>query len=378
MGPLAKPYLEDSEEEQLFIEASKTTESQEQLFVEASKTTESQEQLFVEASKTTESQEQLFVEASKTTENQEQQEPRKFGLPVGQEYLKSLRDRAIPQSTCNQTKWAVQRWRDWVTDRNRHGLSCDEGIAPYDLENQEYEVIAYWMERFICEARKKDSGQDYPPDTLYALVVSLQRHVRTAGKRPELDFFKQPEFDDMKRTLDAKMKELTEKGVDTEKRKAQVITEEMEDYLWESKLLGDHSPQALLDTIVFCNGIYFALRSGKEHRQLRAKPCQISVVEELEQRPYLLYRESSSKNKPAGLKGRNRPKKEVIQHANLENSACCPVRLFKVYQSLCPKDRPDAPFKCLQHRTLQPCNSAVGSSGKGIKKTTYVQVFHPN
>ena len=44
LGPLANPYLEDSEEEQLFIEAFKTTESQEQLFVEASKTAESQEQ----------------------------------------------------------------------------------------------------------------------------------------------------------------------------------------------------------------------------------------------------------------------------------------------------------------------------------------------
>ena len=94
LGPLANPYLEDSEEEQLFIEASKTTESQEQ----------------------------LFVDASKTTESQEQQKPRKFGPPVGQEYLKSLRDRAVPQRTRNQTKWAVQRWRDWVTDRNRHGL----------------------------------------------------------------------------------------------------------------------------------------------------------------------------------------------------------------------------------------------------------------
>ena len=214
-------------------------------------------------------------------------------------------------------------------------LSCDEGIAPYDLENQEYAVIAYWMERFIREARKKDSGQDYPPDTLYALVrtscLSTTPYPH-CWKTPELDFFKQPEFDDMKRTLDAKMKELTEKGVDTGKRtldakmkeltekgvdtgkrKAQIITEEMEDYLWESKLLGDHSPLALLDTIVFCNGLYFALRSGKEHRQLRAKPCQITVVDELEQRPYLLYCESSStnKNKPAGLKGRNRPKKKL-------------------------------------------------------------------
>ena len=69
MYPLANPYLEDSEEEQLFIKASKTTESQEQLFIEETETTESQEQ--------------LFIEVSETIKNQEQQETWKFGLPVG-------------------------------------------------------------------------------------------------------------------------------------------------------------------------------------------------------------------------------------------------------------------------------------------------------
>ena len=44
LGPVADPYLEDSDEEQLFIEASKIIENQEQLFIEASKTTENQEQ----------------------------------------------------------------------------------------------------------------------------------------------------------------------------------------------------------------------------------------------------------------------------------------------------------------------------------------------
>ena len=103
LGPLAKPYLMDSgdsEEEHLFLEASKSTDY-----------------------------EKLFIEASECTENQEQQEPPKFGPPVGQEYLESLRDRAVPQSTRKQMKWAVQRWRDWVIDRNKHVLSANkEGI----------------------------------------------------------------------------------------------------------------------------------------------------------------------------------------------------------------------------------------------------------
>ena len=141
-----------------------------------------------------------------------------------------------------------------------------DGIAPFDLDTQSDSTIAFWMECFVCEVRKKATDDDYPPETIYALVVSLQCHIRSIGKRPEADFFQQPAYDNLKRTLDAKMKELTEKGVKREKKKAEIITEDMEDILWKKGFLGDHSPQVLLDTMVYCNGVYFALCSGKEHR----------------------------------------------------------------------------------------------------------------
>ena len=90
---------------------------------------------------------------------------------------------------------------------------------------------------------------------------------------------------------------------------------------------------------VFFNGLYFALRSGKEHRQLRYHPPQIKVVENPGERPYLIYTEDSSKNHPGGIKGRKQKPKVVIQHANVEQPERCFVRLFKLYNSLCPKDR---------------------------------------
>ena len=68
------------------------------------------------------------------------------------------------------------------------------------------------------------------------------------------------------------MKRLQQEGLGFASRKAEPLTEEEEELLWTKGLLGKHSPQTLLDTIIFMNGVYFALRSGKEHRQLRANP----------------------------------------------------------------------------------------------------------
>ena len=102
--------------------------------------------------------------------------------------------------------------------------------------------------------------------------------------------------------------------------------------------------QSLLATIIFVCGLFFALRSGKEHRQLRREPCQIQLMETDGDRPYLEYTEDISKNHPGGLKGRKIAPKVVRHHNNPENPARCFVTLFKKYMRLCPADAPSHAF----------------------------------
>ena len=140
------------------------------------------------------------------------------------------------------------------------------------------------------------------------------------------------------------MKRLQSLGIGTKKHQAEPLTEEEEEQLWSTGQLGDHSPQAPLDTMLFMHGIYFALRSGQEHRSLRFLPAQVELMDRPGQRAYLRYTEDISKNNPGGLKGRKHKPKIVTQYENSEDPARCFVRLFRLYQSKCPPSRPKDAF----------------------------------
>ena len=141
--------------------------------------------------------------------------------------------------------------------------------------------MQYRLSQFIGEVRKRD-GSVYPPNTRHHIVCGIMRHLRWNG-RLDINSFKDPHFASFRASLDAEMKLLQSQGEGSKKRQAEVVTEEEENLLWERGYLGDSTPRSLLDTMVFYNGLYFALRSGREHRQLQRMPCQIELIEPPEQ-----------------------------------------------------------------------------------------------
>ena len=197
--------------------------------------------------------------------------------------------------------------------------------------------LTHWLSCFTLEVRKRD-GSEYPPNSLHHICAGIQRHLRGNGRI--VDLFTDTDLSLFQGTLDGEMKRLRSIGLGSKKRQAEIITEDEEELLWSKGALGDSTPQQLLDTMVFYNGLVFALRSGKEHRQLRHSPCQIEVVEKPGERAFLKYTEDVSKNRQGGLKGRNIKPKVVYHHANIDNPQRCFVRPFKRYMELCPTDAP--------------------------------------
>ena len=236
-----------------------------------------------------------------------------------------------------ETTWCISLWNEWRDDRN----SRSEEQVPSDICALSPEELQRWLSRFVLQVRKMD-GKEYCPDTLYHIVCGVMRFLRQNGK-PEIDLLKEQCYADFRSTLDAEMKRLKRASMGSRKRQAEPRTPE-EELLWEKRILGDHSPQALLNSVFFFNGVCFALRSGDEHRRLRFKECQIQVVEKPGERAYLMYTEDSSKNNQGGLKGCKLKTKEVVHHENTTTPSRGPVRLFRLYNNLCPKDRPENAF----------------------------------
>ena len=200
---------------------------------------------------------------------------RPFAAPKTAEEIELARSKGVPCKTRQDTNYCVRLWNAWSV---HHQATAGVLIPP--LADLKIDELQHWLTRYVLEVRKKD-GSEFPPNTLHHLVCGITRYLWHHGQ-PELDVWKDPEFSNFRASLYSS-------GMGAKRRQAEVLTDEEEEMLWQRGLLGDTSPQALLDTMVFTCGLYFALRSGQEHRQLCFLPCQIELCEPTDGRLYLQY-----------------------------------------------------------------------------------------
>ena len=301
-------------------------------------------------------------EVSRSSENcvvVDRLKPRRFAEPVTEaDILNKIQD-AIPATTRKTTAWALSLWMEW---RDARSKSSRDNVPPL-LDAVTNEELNHWLARFIVEVRNRN-GERYPGTTLYSICAGIQRYIRekraVSSSQNSLDIYKLPEFSYFRSVFDSILKELHQQGIGNTKKQAQVITVEVEERMWSNDILGDDTPEKLLNTLIYCLGLNLALRSGKEHRSLR--PDMFQIVQE--KPAYLLYTESGSKNNSGGLRDRKLKNKVVKIFENEEKPERCVLKLFIKYMSLRP---PNATTQALYLQPLQNpsdncwyANKAVG------------------
>ena len=215
-------------------------------------------------------------------------------------------------------------YTDWKEYRNSLGNVSDIHCDLNDVSTINEYSLKFALCRFLTEVRKVD-GSEFPPKTMYDIIMCVQFHLETLGFSWRL--ISDEQFQEVKFTLDNIMKQRTAQGIGISVRKSDVLNLTDEDILWSLGLLGTHSPEVLLHTVMFTIGLSCSLHAGKEHYCLRSVPfnSQFTFLYDNEGKLYFRYVEDIGlKTNKGGLKHRKVQPKEVTVY-QLSNPDRCPV-----------------------------------------------------
>ena len=262
---------------------------------------------------------------------------RTYNTPLSQSDLKDLSHKNFSKETVKKVRWVTKMFHEWREYRHASGLEfiyCNLD----EISTITKESVIYALCRFVTEVKKLD-GTNFPGKTLYDIIVCLQFHLEMLGFNWKL--LNEQFFSDVRFTLDNVMKQRTAQGIGVSVRKAQILSFTDEDLLWSLGLLGVHSPDVLLNTVVFIIGKGCALRAGKEHHALRSPPfaSQFQFLHDESNNIFIRYSEEQGfKTNKGGLKHRKvEPKCVDVYPGEFEER--CPVRIVLKYLGLLPKDR---------------------------------------
>jgi hypothetical protein len=255
-------------------------------------------------------------------------------VPVSKVELDDLVASRIPANTQAKVDWAMNVFLEWLRcwrvrlDGELKVFKEPEEMTASDLD--------HCLQYFFAEIRKKD-GKRFPPATMKDIVSCIQHHFRNRHKRT-WSIFKDHDFTESRKVLDASMKVSAQEGNVIPKKRAAAIPMSYELDLWEKGTFGWSNPKQLLSTLVYHFGLHFALRACQEHRDLLfGDDSQIS----LDKDPYtgaqrLKYVERTSKNKKFGI-NQCRLEPKVTYAYEHEDKRKCVIELYKKYISHRPE-----------------------------------------
>ena len=200
---------------------------------------------------------------------------------VSEDRIQKLQQVQMKKSSEAKCNWALTAYNDWRDERLR-SFNYDVGIYYADLRdlpNLTKENLQHSLCRFIPEVTKSRGEGPYPGQTLYQMVVAIQKHLWV--NKIHWQLVEGHEFSDLKMVLDNVMQERTRANIGVVKRQAEVITYEFEEKMWQEGILGESTLDILRQTVLYLLGVNLMLRAVEEHyylcRDIPAKDSQLSV-----------------------------------------------------------------------------------------------------
>ncbi|KAJ8350950.1 hypothetical protein SKAU_G00260800 [Synaphobranchus kaupii] len=169
-----------------------------------------------------------------------------------------------------KSRYGVNAWKRWVLTRNNNpqddkGKEQLEDVKPSRLKRNLLSLsgaeLNYGLSRFVSEVRRP-SGNPYAPDSVFYLCLGIQRYLLDNGRTE--DIFSDPYYQlfgqELNRVLQGWQPSVLPDG--------SLWGRVEEQALWSSRQLGQHSPIALLRSLVYLNTKYFGLRTVEQHLRL--------------------------------------------------------------------------------------------------------------
>lgn len=208
-----------------------------------------------------------------------------------------------------------------------------QNIPPMELDN--------YLCKFAISVRQKN-GNEYEPSYLRGMFGSFERYLRR--HHYSVSLIKGHEFSRSKEVLKCKQKNLKKQGKGNLPNRADAVSDEEINILFEKGCLGTSSPNALLNNMWYLNTLHFGIRGGgEEHRALCWGDITLKHDNELDLN-FLEYNERQTKTRTGeDLRNTRESKPRMYE---IPSSEHCPVKMYNAYKSKRPADfnEADKPF----------------------------------
>ena len=138
-----------------------------------------------------------------------------------------------------------------------------------DENRKPEEIPARELNQYLCEffiaVRTKD-GNEYEPSSLRSLLASFERYLKKENYSESI--INDLAFEKTRKVLQSKQKDLKKQGKGNLPKATVPLTTDEIKIIYDKKLLGISSPEALLNTLWLNNSLHFGLRGCTEHRNM--------------------------------------------------------------------------------------------------------------